>query len=322
MRVPGRRLLRGVMTRARARLCGGLAILGYHRLGSADPYGIAVSADNFARHLEVLSRTAHPVSRLEGIDALRMGSLPRRAVAVTFDDCYDDTFEVVLPLIERHRVPITVFVTTGNPGSSFWWDDLAHAVLSPPVIGGVLGLHVDGEFRRFDARGATRDSPARRALLGRLADMLRPMEPDARHLALRQVLTWVGEPPGQPSHRAAQMSEVRALARCPLVEIGAHTVSHPMLPLLSPADQAREVDESRTELERATGRTVRTFSYPNGAYSDATRSIVAQAGFTAACCSMPGLAGQGDDVLLLPRLWADDVSDSEFAAWLRRWTGD
>jgi peptidoglycan/xylan/chitin deacetylase (PgdA/CDA1 family) len=322
MRIPGRGLLRRGFARARARYVGGAAVLGYHRVGTDDPHEISVSAEVLAEHLQVIARRARPLPLLDAARALQERSLPRRAVVVTFDDGYADTLSAVLPLVERYRVPVTVFVTTGNPGSPFWWDDLSHVVLSARNLREPLELQLDGRIQRFEAGDTLPDSPARRMLLGRLADALRSMQRLQRESALQQVREWAGNPPGVPRHRGLNHDEIRRLAECPLVDIGAHTVTHPVLPLLHVAEQQWEVEESRATLERLTGRRVRSFSYPNGAYSAESRAVVAAAGFSAACCSSPGVAARSDDPLLLPRLWAGNRPELEFADWLRRWTGD
>jgi peptidoglycan/xylan/chitin deacetylase (PgdA/CDA1 family) len=113
--------------------------------------------------------------------------------------------------------------------------------------------------------------------------------------------------------------EIRSLAASPIIEIGAHTVSHPILPALSHAEQRREVEQGRRVLEDLTGTSVTSFSYPHGVHSPATLSIVAEAGFTVACCSTPDVVRRTSEPLALPRLWVADQAGEAFARWLDRW---
>ena len=123
MRRPRARRARMWLRRTRARLLPGAAILGYHSISEGDdPLGLAVSPARFAEHLEVLARRTRPM-RLDALTrALRDRRVPPRAVVVTFDDGYADLLHAAAPLLERHDVPATAFVTTGSPGQVFPWD--------------------------------------------------------------------------------------------------------------------------------------------------------------------------------------------------------
>ena len=79
---------------------------------------------------------------------LREGRLPRRAVAITFDDGYADSLYAVSPLCERFDLPATVFVTAGylDGRREFWWDDLEAQTLGRGVTATQdLELEVNGE---------------------------------------------------------------------------------------------------------------------------------------------------------------------------------
>ena len=106
---------------------GGVVLL-YHRIVSlsSDPLSLAVSPDHFAQQLEYIYRTCHPMRLLDLVDAVRQRSLPRRAVAITFDDGYSDNFEHAYPLLRSAGIPATIFVSSEQVDTAyeFWWDDL------------------------------------------------------------------------------------------------------------------------------------------------------------------------------------------------------
>ena len=79
-----RSLAAGLRRRIRARAL----ILLYHRVAEppTDPFGIAVTPQHFAEHLEVIRREAQAVPLRRLIEGLRRGRVPRRAIAVSFDD--------------------------------------------------------------------------------------------------------------------------------------------------------------------------------------------------------------------------------------------
>ncbi|MGO8863365.1 MAG: polysaccharide deacetylase family protein [Acidimicrobiales bacterium] len=77
-------------------------------------------------------------------------------------------------------------------------------------------------------------------------------------------------------------------------EIGAHTLTHPRLPTLSPAEARREIVDGKVALEDVIGRPVTSFCYPYGAYADEHPAMVRSVGFTLArtverfCTEPPG----------------------------------
>ena len=65
-------------------------------------------------------------------------------------------------------------------------------------------------------------------------------------------------------------------------EIGAHTVTHARLTEIPEEAVRREVCDSKSDLEQLLGRPVDMFCYPFGAYNEAVRNVVQEAGFRGA----------------------------------------
>jgi peptidoglycan/xylan/chitin deacetylase (PgdA/CDA1 family) len=84
-------------------------------------------------------------------------------------------------------------------------------------------------------------------------------------------------------------------------EVGAHTVSHPRLDEIGPADVAREVRHSREALEQYLGKPVTTFAYPHGAHDRRVRDAVIDAGFTSAVAVKNALSHRRDDPFAIAR---------------------
>ena len=85
-------------------------------------------------------------------------------------------------------------------------------------------------------------------------------------------------------------------------EIGSHTLTHPILPQLDDETLARELVESRTMLEAATGRTINGFCYPNGDFDERVVKAVGDAGYAYACSTRPGRNRMNDDPFRLKRI--------------------
>lgn len=292
-------------TGARA-LSGSALVIAYHRVGEAeaDPFGLCVPPPRFAEQMEVLGRTCRPVSLSALLTESARGRIPPRSVAVTFDDGYADNLYLARPILERYGVPATVFVATGYLGArrEFWWDELERRALGtgalpphPPAPGGLEAYHE--MWRRLFPL------PARR----RRREMSRLPRPRGPRQAVR------------PSNRQLLPEELPALVRGGLVEVGAHTVSHPALDLLPPARQGWEIRRSRDRLREILQRPVDLFSYPHGRYSAVTPRLLQAAGFRCGCTIEHHLVHPGTDPFRLPRVvgwgWTGEELERHLAGW-------
>jgi peptidoglycan/xylan/chitin deacetylase (PgdA/CDA1 family) len=104
-------------------------------------------------------------------------------------------------------------------------------------------------------------------------------------------------------------SQLAELARTPGVEIGAHSVTHPRLDELDEAQLAEEVTASRHRIESMTGRAVRSFAYPHGAYDRRVRRAVVSDGYWSAAAVKNALSHDGDDPFAIAR-WTVDPGTS------------
>ena len=105
--------------------------------------------------------------------------------------------------------------------------------------------------------------------------------------------------------RVVSRDDVRQLASEPLVTIGSHSVSHPDLRRLDDAVVDRELIESRRELEALTGRSVRSFSFPYGAYDERVVNKARGAGYEQLFISTPGWADVGRPAVAVSRTSAE-----------------
>jgi peptidoglycan/xylan/chitin deacetylase (PgdA/CDA1 family) len=285
-------------------------VLLYHRIAlrERDPWKLCTSPRHFAEHLEVLRGR---VCRLAELPESRA---PGR-VALSFDDGYADALLALHPLLEQSGAPATVFVTTGGPrdGSAFWWEELDGLLAPSHALPERLELRIRGGLRCFELGGAH----ARERLSLALHRLLGALEGEERREPLEALRAWAGVAnPVSAEDRALDREELQRLAASDLVEIGAHTVSHPRLPELALAAQQREIRGSRDFLAEVLGRRPTSFAYPHGLQRAATRRIVRESGFARACTSAPGVVRSGCDPLRLPRVEAPDCDGETFARWL------
>jgi peptidoglycan/xylan/chitin deacetylase (PgdA/CDA1 family) len=311
-----------------ARVLGGALILGYHRISEVvdDFYQICVAPESFAGQMEALREYAHPVSLSDLVQSLKQNTLAPKSVAVTFDDGYADNLHVAKPILEKYKIPATIFVCTGFAGREFWWDELERLVTSSKADLHTLKSQInENQFgwpqalvpRRAEGR---RNGSSRREFVNALYRWLLPMPPETREQVMDLIRLWAETHSQELSTRRALTSaELLHLADGALIEVGAHTRSHPTLSRLAVEEQTEEIVSSKQYLEDLLVKPVRGFAYPNGKMTMETRDIVVQTGFTYACCTETNLIRAGNDQYRLSRLWPGDEPRDKFLHRLKLW---
>jgi peptidoglycan/xylan/chitin deacetylase (PgdA/CDA1 family) len=267
----------------------GVAVLVYHGTRPDDwPAGTMrhewahVRVRRLDEHCRVLRDLCTPIS-LSDWRALASGQAPapERPVLVTFDDGYRMVLRYALPVLERHRIPAAMFVCTTpiERQERLWFDAVAE------------------QFGDAAAEDAKRLEYGRwRALVDEAA---MPASIDDPHAPLT-------------------IAELQSLASHPLVTLGAHTASHPIL-ARAPLDvQREEITRSRVTLETWLGRAVDAFAYPNGRrgidYGMDTIEAVSDAGFTEAFSVNDAFADPRSRGLDSPRFMMHDaIAGAELA---------
>jgi peptidoglycan/xylan/chitin deacetylase (PgdA/CDA1 family) len=322
----------------------GAVILLYHRIADlpSDPQLLSVTPEHFAEHLEVLRKGDYPTRLQELACSLRERNKVPRGVAVTFDDGYADNLMNAMPVLEQYDVPATVFVTTGYVGKErdFWWDELEKLLLRSDSLPPMLRLNISGKVHEWNLSFPSNsheicehrwtvaehyDPGPRQTTYRALHQLLRPLTDDERRRVLSALREWAGAGAVPLGHRAPlSPAEVVELAEGDLVEVGSHSVTHPVFSILSATEQRLEIERSKSDLEDILGRTVRSFAYPYGAksdYTEETAAAVEQAGYLCACANFPGIVDATTDHFQLPRFLVRDWDGDEFSRRLAGWLG-
>lgn len=319
-------------------------VLVYHSVAEvrSDPWALHVSPQHFAEQMEVIRAWGTPLPLRDLARAAEARTLPRRAIAVTFDDGYANNLHRAGPALERWEIPATVFVTTGfvDQTEEAWWDVLDRVLLQTDQVPPRLSLQLNGVEHEWQMDGAERysevearrdanwrawgDAPTPRQHAYRaIWKLLHPQDGAVQTRAVSTLLAQSGSrSQARETHRFLSHAELLELGRNPAVEIGAHTVTHPALAPLPPKLQREEIVRSKSMLEDWLGARVRNFAYPFGKTHDVsaeTVSVVRDSGFACACVNFPGGVAHGTDVFQLPRFHVDDWSGDEFARHLDRW---
>ncbi|MBS1952677.1 MAG: polysaccharide deacetylase family protein [Cyanobacteria bacterium SZAS-4] len=316
----------------------------YHRIAdlSSDPQLLAVTPEHFDQHLQVVRRKyrSHKFSALTESGA--SPKTPANAIVITFDDGYADNLTNALPLLEKHGIPATVFVTTGfvQERKYFWWDELARIILGEHSVPDSLELQLT-ELRSYSFVGITdwnaqrsavwnlmcqQDPTQRHQLYREVSHFLRGASEAARASVLANLRDWAGlTVADESSCNALSVEALKRLARSNMIEIGSHTVDHPVLSTLSATAQETELRESKNYLESLLGHEVKGFAYPYGTradYTAETTALVKTTGYKSACSNIAEAIWAGTDPFQFPRLLVRDCDGTSFEKWLGSWFGE
>jgi peptidoglycan/xylan/chitin deacetylase (PgdA/CDA1 family) len=312
----------------RSRFIDHALILGYHRVAEVqrDPFSLCVRPQNFKEQMEVLHTLANPISLDELVQTIEDGHLPPKAVVVTFDDGYADNLYEAKPLLEHYEIPAMVFIVTGSIGSQFWWDELKHILLSPKRLPERLEIFFDDFTFEWNSGNSSFEPMGnegfehKKHLLRTLYKKLLPMSSEARKRIITHLRNWSGFETEESSPcRTMTSDELIQLVSGGLIDVGAHTVSHPILSELADIEQRMEVLKGKEILEKILNCKVKSFSYPHGQLTEETLTIVRNSGFLCACASYNDVAWSGSDNFQLPRFWIQDWNGQKFERWLKRW---
>lgn len=292
-----------------------MCVINYHRvLASKNPLVAEPDVATFSWQMELLARCFNVLPLHDGLSAWSAGRLPPRAVCITFDDGYRSLHDLALPVLRTYRLPATVFVTSGHIDEGNMWNDrIIDAIQVLP--NGTLDLDAFG-LGSYPLQNVAQ----RRAAIDTVTERSKYLPPPIRHAVIEHldILGGHAEAPGLMLTRDMILNLDREG-----VEVGAHTVTHPILTSLDDDSARREIANSKQQLENILGKPVRLFAYPNGKagkdYDQRHVGMVRQAGFEAAFTTEVSAIRRGQDRFQLPRSRPWDTTPLRFGLRLLHW---
>ncbi len=239
----------------------GPLVLLYHSVEDAcdawtNKLGHNVTPRRFEDHVRYLTANFRvvPFSRI-----CRPDAAPDE-IAITFDDGSASIRTAVLPIIEKYRCPIKVYITTCNLTDINWLNKLSYLL-------NVLAV----EDRNTLAVAAT-DAPTRSGKAVGVHDFVHHFDPERTAGVIDECFRKVCRSGARRLYLMEE--EVRRLAAHPLVEIGSHSRNHYPLPRLGAAQLRDEVVENHRELNGLFENTVEGFAIPFGFRTHCTPDVV------------------------------------------------
>jgi peptidoglycan/xylan/chitin deacetylase (PgdA/CDA1 family) len=247
----------------------------------------------------------HALETLYTADKKKAPGKDRRLpMAITFDDGYVDNYTHAYALARELQIPITIFLISGyiEKGAAFWWFD--HMVEKASVD----QITIDGRTyhsNRLDEQqelaqvidlhvSAAADREAQQTYLRQMSNMLSvPVNADLNEVPV-PMLNW---------------EQVLAMQASGWVDFGGHTLHHPILGILTRAEEAfKEVATCRSHLQEKLGRSLRVFAYPHGGMEHiGTNGLLAaqRAGYRWAVTTLQGVNTPKTHPYLIRRISAN-----------------
>ncbi|HEX2901330.1 MAG TPA: polysaccharide deacetylase family protein [Bacteroidia bacterium] len=253
----------------------GLRILIYHGVVPAPVRRINarfVSTEQLDAHLRFIRKRCQVISVEQ---AFANDYDPKRlAVAVTFDDGYRNNLLHALPILQKHRIPATFFVTAARAaGQDILWADLldvASANLDAPVTIAGNQFHKDRKGEYVDAQGQR---------LKNICKTQGKIFVDAMRAAFAQV-GFREDSRWDDYWKLLDANELRSLSQADDIAIGGHGALHHNLDRMALPEALADVEMGIRWIEAAIGRPMHFFAFPDGGYSPELVAAVAQLGLT------------------------------------------
>jgi len=257
----------------------------------------------------------------QAVEAMDEGRLPPRALSITFDDGYADNHDLAMPILQSHGLSATFFVATGYLDGGRMWNDTVIETLRRCRADALdlSDLGLEG-LARLDLSNLD----ARRSALNAVLGAAKYLAPPVRQAAVDEIARRAGVE--LPTDLMMRSDQVRAL-RDGGMQIGAHTLGHPILARVDDDTARAEIGGSKARLEALLNQPVPLFAYPNGRpgrdYGPRDVAIVRELGFRAAVSTSYGAARTGDGLgLQLPRFTPWDRGRAAFGLRMVRNLGE
>ena len=245
-----------------------LVILLYHaivRTPLALPDWCFLSESAFRGQVDYLRQHFDVLPLSEAAARLNRGQLERPTAVLTFDDGFQNSYDVAFPILREAGLPSAYFVSTAliDTSDTIWFCRVNRALARTSLEA------LDWEGERL-ALGSVAD---KLRAWGVLKVKLKALPHPGLLDATRSLVSALGDDPQVPidtdsPYRMLDQATIETMVQTDSIEIGAHTESHAILSLLSPRERRDEIVGSLEWVAQATGRRCELFAYPNGDVHD------------------------------------------------------
>jgi len=256
---------------------------------------------SFRAQLCYLKKHFNIISLSDAIGSLNKGEVKYPTAVITFDDGYQNNFDIAYPILCEENVPATIFLTTGliDTDKTVWTGHLHNAFSKTKM----LEIHWRDKKLALSTKKEKQDA----------LDFVKSRLKRERHSNLisevKAVVSILGESEAckidsDSPYRMLNIDSIIKMRNSNLISFGAHTISHPILSNLPEADQKIEIMQSIKEVADMIGGPCGFFAYPNGGLSDydnKTVEILKHCGVKASLTTIDGTCDPNTPMMELKR---------------------
>ena len=301
-----------------------LLILGYHRIYdmdederkfSSDADLVSASVSEFDWQIRYLKENYNVITFSEYIRLRQQDQLKEDYVIITFDDGFSDNYENAYPVLKKHGIPAVFYITVNYIGTSnrFWFELLVSVIKQIPQVhlGKICSFL---EVKVLDNRLELADCALLKMKSYADSKRVNVLNKIREYCLNNQLIVLEGNSYPMDWASVVEMSNNG-------MEIGSHTLTHPILTCTDNEQCEKEIVESKAIIEEKLGAQCVSISYPNGGVGDISESIVEtvkNSGYVFGCSYISGSNKQQNlDTYKLKRLHVERYVDRHyFSAFL------
>jgi peptidoglycan/xylan/chitin deacetylase (PgdA/CDA1 family) len=260
---------------------------------------------DFEEHIKFLKQnyTIIPLVKLKDYCIKEdIGNNKKNLVISTFDDGYKDNYLYAYPILKKHNVSATFFLTSGliDTKDLFWWDQVGYLIYNTKEKQiKVTGL---GEYTLNSEKDKL-------TIKSNIIAKLKRMENERKNQIIEEL--WnkckLSKDRELNEHMIMSWDDIAEMKNDGF-DFGAHTVDHPIMTNLALKELRRQIIDSKTTIQQKLNTRITAFAYPNGTIKDFDESIIHllhNEGFEYAVTTVPGFNKQPSDFFKLNRVSGD-----------------
>lgn len=264
--------------------------------------GIVHRKSAFKEQMEIVARCFTPITLDDILLFIKNGKgIPRKAVAVTFDDGFVDNYEIAAPILDSLGFRAAFYVTVGSVETRKppWFYRLRRAFFTTRRRDWLDSK--EGQVWKLD------NQEGKNAAFMFACEQCARLTSDTQELNLKRIEDVLGvDPPHKADNVMMNWEQIKQLHKAGHI-IGSHTLTHPNLARIEETDLRGELNVSKQIIEDKLGTSIIHFSYPSPIlephWTEATIKATREAGYQTAVTCTPGSVRINTNPLSLNRIW-------------------
>tara|TARA_E500000178_G_C17023515_1_gene756745 strand:- start:1822 stop:2748 length:927 start_codon:yes stop_codon:yes gene_type:complete len=247
-----------------------LLILLYHGVTDVVSNGI----ENYSRkHLDFklfqnqmrLLKSKYNVISMDDVFYMKRNNLkfPKRSVAITFDDGFENNYSIAAPILDKFKVPATFYICANivNSETMFWVDKIEDCINRTKTKQIIISL---GGRKKIFKLDTYKKKIKCVEIIKNYCKKIKVKQKDRiindlinRTFVLPKITT-------SKNYEKLKWNQVKKMYKNSLFTIGSHSLNHEILSMQNKEQMKKDVSKSLQIFNKKLNTEIRHFSYPEG----------------------------------------------------------